>query len=50
VVMTTRAGEKHMNLALELGANNYLTKPVDETKLLNFLRTLQRKDDSLVTR
>jgi chemosensory pili system protein ChpA (sensor histidine kinase/response regulator) len=50
VVMTTRAGEKHMNLALELGANSYLTKPVDETKLLNFLRTLSAKDDSLVTR
>jgi chemosensory pili system protein ChpA (sensor histidine kinase/response regulator) len=50
VVMTTRAGEKHMNLALELGANNYLTKPVDENKLLNFLRTLQSKDASLSNR
>jgi chemosensory pili system protein ChpA (sensor histidine kinase/response regulator) len=50
VVMTTRAGEKHMNLALELGADNYLTKPVDETKLLNFLRTLQSKDASLSIR
>jgi chemosensory pili system protein ChpA (sensor histidine kinase/response regulator) len=50
VVMTTRAGEKHMNLALELGANNYLTKPVDESKLLNFLRTLQSKDASLSIR
>jgi chemosensory pili system protein ChpA (sensor histidine kinase/response regulator) len=48
VVMTTRAGEKHMNLAFELGANNYLTKPVDESKLLNFLRTLQTKDASLI--
>jgi chemosensory pili system protein ChpA (sensor histidine kinase/response regulator) len=47
VVMTTRAGEKHMNLALELGANNYFTKPIDETKLLNFLRSLQRQDASL---
>ncbi len=50
VVMTTRAGEKHMNLALELGANNYFTKPVDETKLLNFLRTLKSWDASLITR
>jgi chemosensory pili system protein ChpA (sensor histidine kinase/response regulator) len=50
VVMTTRAGEKHMNLALELGANTYLTKPVDESKLLNFLRTLQSKDASLASR
>ena len=37
LVMTTRAGEKHMRLAFELGATDYLTKPVDETKLLGFL-------------
>lgn len=37
LVMTTRAGEKHMRLAFELGATDYLTKPVDETKLLAFL-------------
>jgi chemosensory pili system protein ChpA (sensor histidine kinase/response regulator) len=47
LVMTTRAGEKHMNLALELGANNYFTKPIDEAKLLNFLRSLKRQDASL---
>jgi chemosensory pili system protein ChpA (sensor histidine kinase/response regulator) len=50
IVMTTRAGEKHMNLALDLGANNYFTKPIDENKLLNFLRSLIRQDASLVTR
>ena len=38
IVMTTRAASKHMNLAYELGANNYLTKPVDEFKLLNAIR------------
>ncbi len=37
VVVTTRAGEKHTQLAFELGASDYLTKPVDETKLLRFL-------------
>lgn len=37
LVMTTRAGEKHLNLAFELGASEYLTKPVDEAKLLRFL-------------
>ena len=26
LVMTTRAGEKHMRLAFELGATDYLTK------------------------
>ena len=37
LVMTTRAGEKHMRLAFDLGATDYLTKPVDESKLLGFL-------------
>ena len=37
LVVTTRAGEKHTQLAFELGASDYLTKPVDETKLLRFL-------------
>jgi chemosensory pili system protein ChpA (sensor histidine kinase/response regulator) len=41
VVMTTRAGEKHRQLALELGANHYFSKPIDESKLLNFLRGLK---------
>ena len=40
-VMTTRAGAKHMDLAFALGANEYLSKPVDESKLLGYLeRTL----------
>ena len=37
IVMTTRARQEHMNLAFELGANDYLTKPVDETKLIKRL-------------
>ena len=37
IVMTTRARQEHMNLAFELGANDYLTKPVDETKLVKRL-------------
>jgi len=37
VIMTTRAGEKHRKLAFELGANHYLTKPIDEAKLLRTL-------------
>ena len=40
VVMTTRAGDKHMRLALELGATNYFAKPIDETKLLRALQNL----------
>ena len=37
IVMTTRARQEHMDLAFELGANDYLTKPVDETKLVKRL-------------
>ena len=35
LVMTTRAGEKHRKLALEVGATGYIAKPVDERTLLH---------------
>ena len=35
LVMTTRAGEKHRKLALEVGATGYIAKPVEERTLLN---------------
>lgn len=47
LVMTTRAGEKHRNLALELGANQYFSKPIDEGMLLNFLRALNSSSANL---
>ncbi|MDH5666943.1 MAG: response regulator [Nitrospira sp.] len=34
VVMTTRAGDKHRQLAFDIGANSYIAKPVDERTLL----------------
>jgi chemosensory pili system protein ChpA (sensor histidine kinase/response regulator) len=34
VVMTTRARDKHRQMALNLGANSYISKPVEERKLL----------------
>jgi chemosensory pili system protein ChpA (sensor histidine kinase/response regulator) len=34
VVMTTRAGDKHRQLALDIEANGYIAKPVDERTLL----------------
>ncbi len=40
VVMTSRAGEKHQNKAIELGADDYIVKPVDEETLLNSIRKL----------
>src|SRR4030095_1815830 len=30
IVLTTRAGEKHLALARKLGVGHYVTKPVDE--------------------
>ncbi len=41
VVITTRAGEKHSDFAFELGADDYLGKPVDDTRLLAILDTLR---------
>jgi chemosensory pili system protein ChpA (sensor histidine kinase/response regulator) len=34
MVMTTRAGEKHQQAAMSLGASGYLTKPVEERALI----------------
>lgn len=34
VVMTTRAGDKHRQMAINIGANSYIAKPVDERMLL----------------
>ncbi|GGL10300.1 hybrid sensor histidine kinase/response regulator [Deinococcus radiotolerans] len=40
VIMTTRAGEKHQQLAMELGANDYLAKPAEERLLHRRLEAL----------
>jgi chemosensory pili system protein ChpA (sensor histidine kinase/response regulator) len=35
VVMTTRAGDKHKQLALNIGASGYIAKPVEERALVS---------------
>ena len=40
IVLTSRAGEKHQAKALELGADGYIVKPVDEDTLLESVRKL----------
>jgi chemosensory pili system protein ChpA (sensor histidine kinase/response regulator) len=40
IVMTTRAGEKHQQLAFQLGASDYFSKPVDESLLTRCLERL----------
>ena len=36
-MLTSRASDKHAQLAIELGVNEYLTKPLDDAKLEKFL-------------
>jgi chemosensory pili system protein ChpA (sensor histidine kinase/response regulator) len=34
LVMTTRAGEKHRQMALSMGASGYIAKPVEERSFI----------------
>ncbi|PID58629.1 hypothetical protein CSB45_03540 [candidate division KSB3 bacterium] len=43
IVMTSRAGEKHYKKAMQLGANDYIIKPVEEESLVQSVRTLLAK-------
>jgi chemosensory pili system protein ChpA (sensor histidine kinase/response regulator) len=40
VILTTRAGEKHQNLARRLGVNHYVTKPVAEEAFVRLIESL----------
>jgi len=40
VVLTTRAGAKHVNLARDLGVEHYVAKPVDETTFVQLIELL----------
>jgi chemosensory pili system protein ChpA (sensor histidine kinase/response regulator) len=40
VVLTTRAGAKHVNLARELGVEHYVAKPVDEASFVELIESL----------
>jgi chemosensory pili system protein ChpA (sensor histidine kinase/response regulator) len=37
IVMTTRAGDKHRQMALNVGASSYIAKPVEERALIQEL-------------
>jgi chemosensory pili system protein ChpA (sensor histidine kinase/response regulator) len=47
VVMTTRAGDKHRQMALNIGANAYIAKPVEERLLLQEVERWVGKAPSL---
>ncbi|MEX2224515.1 MAG: Hpt domain-containing protein [Candidatus Rokuibacteriota bacterium] len=40
VVMTTRAGDKHVSLARRLGVHHYVTKPVDEQSFVRIVESI----------
>jgi chemosensory pili system protein ChpA (sensor histidine kinase/response regulator) len=40
VILTTRSGEKHQELARRLGVEHYLTKPVDEAEFIALMSAL----------
>jgi chemosensory pili system protein ChpA (sensor histidine kinase/response regulator) len=40
IVLTTRAGEKHVNLARQLGVQHYMAKPVDEQAFVRLVDSL----------
>jgi chemosensory pili system protein ChpA (sensor histidine kinase/response regulator) len=42
VVMTTRAGDKHRQISLDVGANSHIGKPVDERTLLQEVQRWMR--------
>ncbi len=39
-MLTSRSGEKHRQMAMELGANQYFTKPYSEALLLEAIPKL----------
>ncbi|MCG6136324.1 MAG: hybrid sensor histidine kinase/response regulator [Nostoc sp. LLA-1] len=45
VILTSRSAEKHRQLAQELGANAYLTKPYLEHEFLSIVNSLINKDE-----
>jgi chemotaxis family two-component system sensor histidine kinase/response regulator PixL len=48
VMLTSRSGDKHRNLAMQLGANGYFTKPyIEQDFLVELKRILQTKQSSL---
>lgn len=43
VMITSRAGEKHRRKAFDLGASEYLTKPYEDTDLIEKIKQLTRR-------
>jgi chemosensory pili system protein ChpA (sensor histidine kinase/response regulator) len=50
VILTTRSGEKHQNLARRLGVNHYITKPVIEDAFVRLVESLASRNGTESTR
>ena len=46
IILTSRSGQKHRNLAKQLGANAYFTKPYIEQEFLKELRKILKPDNT----
>lgn len=44
VMITSRAGDKHREKALDLGVSDYLAKPYDDSELISIVERLSTKD------
>jgi len=44
VVLTTRAGDKHVSLARRLGVRHYVAKPVDEQSFVRLIESIATPD------
>jgi two-component system, chemotaxis family, sensor histidine kinase and response regulator PixL len=44
-MLTTRGGQKHRQLAMTLGAKDYLTKPQSERELLDIIAKLAQPSE-----
>ena len=47
IVMTTRAGDKHRQMALNIGASSYISKPVEERALIQEIERWIGKEDTV---
>ena len=45
-MITSRAGDKHRQKAFDLGVSEYLTKPYEDTKLIETIKTLSAKQET----
>jgi DNA-binding response OmpR family regulator len=44
VMITSRAGDKHREKALDLGVSDYLAKPYDDSELISIVERLSTKE------